>query len=184
MKSLAIVALVVFGSVAYADQAADIAAQSARIRDAQHEVHVETKNLYLVADKWVEQLSSTDPAVIRTAQQQLRQIPRTLHAMVDFDGALSEAIGTRSPPHQAAVLKSAAPATASYDEMLVSVKKATADAKAKLDAIRTRGDNISIVEMFEMQMLMNKLSQLSEMSTGVMSASNAAISSLARNVKQ
>ncbi|MBV9941051.1 MAG: DUF5407 family protein, partial [Solirubrobacterales bacterium] len=36
---------------------------------------------------------------------------------------------------------------------------------------------------FEMQMLMNRLSQLSEMATSVASATNSAIASMARNVK-
>ena len=64
-----------------------------------------------------------------------------------------------------------------------TVNAATAAVKETLAAIQGRGDQISIVEMFEMQMLMNHLSQLSEMSTSIMSASNSAISSMARNVK-
>jgi hypothetical protein len=44
-------------------------------------------------------------------------------------------------------------------------------------------DSISVVDMFRLQMLMNRLSQLSEMSGSIMSASNSAIMSLARNVK-
>jgi Family of unknown function (DUF5407) len=38
--------------------------------------------------------------------------------------------------------------------------------------------------MFEMQMLMNHLSQLSEMSGSAVSAANSAISSMPRNVKE
>lgn len=60
---------------------------------------------------------------------------------------------------------------------------ATTSAKAKLLGIQQRRSAISIGDMFEMQMLMNHLSQLSEMSTSVVSASNTAISSMARNVK-
>jgi hypothetical protein len=60
---------------------------------------------------------------------------------------------------------------------------ATRSAKAKLLEIKDRNSAISIGDMFEMQMLMNHLSQLSEMSTSVVSASNSAISSMARNVK-
>jgi len=60
---------------------------------------------------------------------------------------------------------------------------ATVSAKAKLLQIKNRRSSISIGDMFEMQMLMNHLSQLSEMSTNVVSASNGAISSMARNVK-
>lgn len=63
------------------------------------------------------------------------------------------------------------------------VNDATASAKAKLAIIKAKRSSISIADMFEMQMLMNHLSQLSEMSTNVVSASNAAIQSMARNVK-
>lgn len=60
---------------------------------------------------------------------------------------------------------------------------ATRSAKAKILAIKANRSSISIGDMFEMQMLMNHLSQLSEMSTGVVSASNTAIMSMARGVK-
>lgn len=63
------------------------------------------------------------------------------------------------------------------------IHDATISAKAKLLQIKNRRSAISIGDMFEMQMLMNHLSQLSEMSTGVVSASHSAISSMARNVK-
>lgn len=63
------------------------------------------------------------------------------------------------------------------------VNDATKSAHAKLQEIKSRRSAISIGDMFEMQMLMNHLSQLSEMSTNVVSASNTAISSMARNVK-
>ncbi len=63
------------------------------------------------------------------------------------------------------------------------VNDATVSAKTKLELIKSRRSAISIGDMFEMQMLMNHLSQLSEMSTSVISASNSAISLMARNVK-
>jgi hypothetical protein len=63
------------------------------------------------------------------------------------------------------------------------VNDATRSAKAKLMEIKNRRSAISIGDMFEMQMLMNHLSQLSEMSTAVVSAANQAVSSMARNVK-
>jgi hypothetical protein len=63
------------------------------------------------------------------------------------------------------------------------IADAVASAKTKLSEIKTRKSSISIGDMFEMQMLMNHLSQLSEMSTNVVAASNAAISSMARNLK-
>jgi hypothetical protein len=67
--------------------------------------------------------------------------------------------------------------------MIDMINAATASVKKKFAAIQGTADQISIVEMFEMQMLMNNLSQLSEMSTSIVSASNSAISSMARNVK-
>lgn len=73
------------------------------------------------------------------------------------------------------------------DVLMDELRRITGDAtervKAQLEKLRTDRDSISIADMFEMQMLMNKLSQLSEMSTGVVSAANTAISSMARNVK-
>ena len=42
---------------------------------------------------------------------------------------------------------------------------------------------MTVGDMFEMQMLMNQLAQLSELSTAVVSADNQAIQSSARNVR-
>lgn len=69
------------------------------------------------------------------------------------------------------------------DELLSLVTEATAAVKNKIKILKGKGDTIAIADMFEMQMLMNHLSQLSEMATGVVSASNSAIMSMARNVK-
>jgi len=63
------------------------------------------------------------------------------------------------------------------------INNATISAKAKLSSISGRRSSISIGDMFEMQMLMNHLSQLSEMATSVVSASNSAIMSMSRNLK-
>jgi hypothetical protein len=60
---------------------------------------------------------------------------------------------------------------------------ATVSAKTKLLEIKNRRSAISIGDMFEMQMLMNHLSQLSEMTTAVVSAANSSIGTMARNVK-
>jgi len=59
----------------------------------------------------------------------------------------------------------------------------TLDVRKKLEAIAARREAINIADMFQMQLLMNHLSQVSEMSTSIVSASNSAISSMARNVK-
>jgi len=63
------------------------------------------------------------------------------------------------------------------------INEATVSAQAKLTEIKNRRSAISIGDMFEMQMLMNHLAQLSEMGTSVVAACNTAIASMARNVK-
>ncbi len=68
-------------------------------------------------------------------------------------------------------------------ELFSIINNAVLSAKAKLLQIQSNRSSISIGDMFEMQMLMNHLSQLSEMSTNVVSASHSAVSSMARNVK-
>ena len=76
--------------------------------------------------------------------------------------------------------------TANRDALLDEVRRTNAalaeQLRTKIDGLAGR-EAISITDMFEMQMLMNKLSQLSEMSSSVISAANSAISSMARNVK-
>lgn len=71
----------------------------------------------------------------------------------------------------------------SVQDLFKVINDATASAKTKLLEIKNRRSAISIGDMFEMQMLMNHLSQLSEMSTSVVSASNSAIQRMAQNVK-
>lgn len=71
----------------------------------------------------------------------------------------------------------------SMEALVQIVNAATVSAKAKLNAIKQRRSAISIADMFDMQMLMNHLSQMSEMSTAIVNAANSAIVSMARNVK-
>lgn len=56
-------------------------------------------------------------------------------------------------------------------------------AKSKIAIIQVKGSAMSIADMFDLQMVMNKLSQFSEMSTSIISALNTAAQSMARNVK-
>ncbi len=63
------------------------------------------------------------------------------------------------------------------------VATATVSARAKLAAIQQQTSSISIGDMFQMQMLMNHLSQLSEMSTASIDAASTAIANMARNVR-
>ena len=55
--------------------------------------------------------------------------------------------------------------------------------RTKLDSMAADRDSVNISDMFEMQMLMNKLSQMSEITSGIMTATNSAIASMARNIK-
>lgn len=71
----------------------------------------------------------------------------------------------------------------SMSALINIVDNATISARTKISAIKERRSAISIADMFEMQMLMNQLSQLSEMVTSVVSAANTSIGSMARNVK-
>lgn len=71
----------------------------------------------------------------------------------------------------------------STEGLIKIVSDATINARTKLNQIKTRGSAISIADMFDMQMLMNHLSQLSEMSASCVSACNTAIMSMSRNVK-
>lgn len=70
-----------------------------------------------------------------------------------------------------------------FKDMSKIVSDATVAVKEKLKALTDKKESISVVDMFDMQMAMNHLSQLSEMSTSVMSAANSSIASMARNVK-
>lgn len=63
------------------------------------------------------------------------------------------------------------------------IERLTAMAKSKIATIRSKGSAMSIGDMFDLQMAMNKLQQFSEMSTSVISAMNTSINSMARNVK-
>lgn len=67
--------------------------------------------------------------------------------------------------------------------LLKIVNAATVSAKTKLAQLHARRSSISIADMFDMQMIMNRLSQLSEMSTSVVNAAHTATSSMARNIK-
>jgi hypothetical protein len=71
----------------------------------------------------------------------------------------------------------------SVGDLFKIINEATISAKVKLLQIKNNRSSISIGDMFEMQMLMNHLSQLSEMTTSVVSASNSAIQRMAQNVK-
>jgi hypothetical protein len=79
-------------------------------------------------------------------------------------------------------IQEAAQVSISVNALFASMEEATKQVKKQLQELQSKS-NITIEDMFKMQMMMNRLSQLSEMSSAIVSASNSAISSMARNVK-
>jgi len=69
-------------------------------------------------------------------------------------------------------------------DLFAVVVRAQVSCKAKLAEISQNRSSISVADMFEMQMLMNHFSQLCEMCTNVVAASNSASLSMIRNFKQ
>lgn len=72
----------------------------------------------------------------------------------------------------------------SMEDLITIVTEATIDVRTKIEQIQARASAISIGDMFDVQMLMNHLTQLSEMSTGVVAASNQAIQSIATKISR
>lgn len=69
------------------------------------------------------------------------------------------------------------------DTLVDIITSATEQMKQKIETIKQNQDNISIADVFDGQMLMNHLSQLSEMTTAIVSAAHAANKSIAQNVR-
>jgi len=67
--------------------------------------------------------------------------------------------------------------------LVTMIEQLTQTAMSKIATIRSQKSAMSIGDMFDLQMAMNRLSQFSEMSTSVISAMNTAVQSMARNVK-
>jgi hypothetical protein len=70
------------------------------------------------------------------------------------------------------------------DDLLKFVDSYTARVKQQMDKLsEADAESIGIGAVFEMQMMMNKLSQASEMCSSVVNASNQAINTMARAIK-
>ncbi len=95
-------------------------------------------------------------------------------------GAKQIALGKEDPKAAATVAAKGPDTLSSLINVLTNEENA---AKARLNALKSNTDEISIAQMFEMQMMMNHLSQLAEMSASFISAANSSIQSLARNIK-
>jgi hypothetical protein len=70
-----------------------------------------------------------------------------------------------------------------FNYLVTTIEDLTTIAKSKIKMIRDQRSAMSIADMFDLQMAMNKLSQFSEMSTSIISAMNSSINSMSRNVK-
>ena len=73
----------------------------------------------------------------------------------------------------------------SIGHLIDAIRKGQAAIKGKLANLPPAKDDdeVSIMDIFEMQMLANHFSQITEMSPNVVSASNAAIGGMARNFR-
>jgi hypothetical protein len=70
-----------------------------------------------------------------------------------------------------------------FNVLVDEIERLTATAKSKIAQIRSKRSAMSIADMFDLQMSMNKLQQFSELSTSVIAAMNTSINSMARNIK-
>ena len=73
--------------------------------------------------------------------------------------------------------------TIDFSPLVDMVDLLSVQCKSKIALIRSKKSAMSIADMFDLQMAMNKLSQFTEMSTAVVTAVNQSSTSVARNVK-
>lgn len=71
----------------------------------------------------------------------------------------------------------------SFSVLVDTIEQLTSMAKSKIAMIRSKRSSVSVADMFDLQMAMNRLTQLSEMSTSVIASMNTAISSMAKNIR-
>jgi len=98
-----------------------------------------------------------------------------------FDEYLDKIV-PEGPLSASQAIQEAAQVSISVNALFASIEEATKQVEKQLQELQSKS-NITTEDMFKMQMMMNRLSQLSEMSSAIVSASNSAISSMARNVK-
>ena len=73
-----------------------------------------------------------------------------------------------------------------FEPLVKGIASLTAEVVKRIDAMReesSRGNGMSIVKMFELQISMTELENMSSASTNLVSALNAAVGSMARNLK-
>jgi len=70
-----------------------------------------------------------------------------------------------------------------FSALVQMIDYLSGQAVSKIANIRSKKSAMSIADMFDLQMAMNKLSQFTEMSTDVVSAVNTSAMSISRNIK-
>ncbi len=70
-----------------------------------------------------------------------------------------------------------------FSVLVSAINDLTSLTMSKIAIIRSKKSAMSIADMFDLQMAMNKLTQFSEMSTNVISGMNSSINDVARNMK-
>jgi hypothetical protein len=75
------------------------------------------------------------------------------------------------------------PTNIEFSPLVDTIEQLSLNAKSMIARIRSKRSAMSIADMFDLQMAMNKLSQFSEMSTSVVAGINSAIASVNRNLK-
>jgi len=70
-----------------------------------------------------------------------------------------------------------------FSVLVSTINDLTSVAMSKIAQIRSKKSSMSIADMFDLQMAMNKLTQFSEMSTSVITAMNTSVNDVARNMK-
>ena len=73
--------------------------------------------------------------------------------------------------------------TIQFSYLVDAINELSAAAKSQIANIRSKKSAMSIADMFDLQMTMNKLNQFSEMSSSVISSANTSVMSMARNLK-
>jgi hypothetical protein len=69
-----------------------------------------------------------------------------------------------------------------FSPLVDMIELLSVQAKSQIARIRSEKSSMSIADMFDLQMAMNKLSQFSDMSTSIISALNSSIGSVNRNI--
>jgi hypothetical protein len=70
-----------------------------------------------------------------------------------------------------------------FKDLTDEIETFSKSVKDQITTIKGKSGGVSIGDMFDMQTQMNKLTQLTEMSTGVIAGINGAIGAINRNLK-